>query len=75
MQFGSEVIVTAWLMSTDVPDEEEEKELYKSIWNGATRSRARAPRIANESGGGGALTFRQPSFLTAILRRVAMLWP
>jgi hypothetical protein len=32
---GSEKIITKWHMTVDVPDEEEEKELYKSIWTGA----------------------------------------
>ena len=32
---GIEKIITKWHMTVDVPDEEEEKELYKSIWAGA----------------------------------------
>ena len=31
---GIEKIITKWHMTVDVPDEEEEKELYKSIWAG-----------------------------------------
>jgi hypothetical protein len=32
---GIEKIVTQWLMTVDVPDEEETRELYRSIWSGA----------------------------------------
>jgi hypothetical protein len=32
---GIEKIIAQWHMATDVPDEDEERELYRSIWAGA----------------------------------------
>jgi Avidin family len=32
---GTEKIITQWYMTVDVPDEEEDRQLYKSIWAGA----------------------------------------